>query len=116
MTTVEEYRTAAHTLYDQALVELEAGDLRQASEKFWGAAAQVLKSFAQKRGLVYNTHAHIYKVIREATKESCNPEVGEWFKQAEVLHGNFYENWMIESEVRTSATDVRELIDAVEKL
>ena len=46
MTTVEEYRTAAHTLYDQAMVELEAGDLRQASEKFWGAAAQVLKSFA----------------------------------------------------------------------
>ena len=50
MTTAEEYRTAAHQLYDQALVELEAGDLRQASEKLWGAAAQVLKSSAKPPG------------------------------------------------------------------
>ena len=116
MTTVEEYRSDAHTLYDQAVVELEAGDLRQASEKFWGAAAQVLKSFAEKRGLVYETHAHIYKVIREAVQEARNPDVGEWFKQAEVLHGNFYENWMVESEVRTSASDVRRLIYVIEEL
>ena len=58
MTTAEEYRTAAHQLYDQALVELEAGDLRQASEKLWGAAAQVLKSSAKpirSRFIVYRS-------------------------------------------------------------
>ena len=116
MTTAEEYRTAAHQLYDQALVELEAGDLRQASEKFWGAAAQVLKSFAEKHNLEHDSHSHAYKVIREAVRESRNPDVGEWFKHAEALHGNFYENWMIESEIRSSAADVRRLIDAVERV
>ena len=116
MTTAEEYRTAAHQLYDQALVELEAGDLRQASEKLWGAAAQVLKSFAEKHNLEHDSHSHAYKVIREAVRESRNPDVGEWFKHAEALHGNFYENWMIESEIRSSAADVRRLIDAVERV
>ena len=42
MTTAEEYRTASSTLFDQAMVELDAGDPRQASEKLWGAAAQAL--------------------------------------------------------------------------
>ena len=116
MTTAEEYRTAAHQLYDQALVELEAGDLRQASEKLWGAAAQVLKSFAEKHNLEHDSHSHAYRVIREAVRESRNPDVGEWFKHAEALHGNFYENWMIESEIRSSAADVRRLIDAVERV
>ena len=116
MTTAEEYRTAAHQLYDQALLELEAGDLRQASEKLWGAAAQVLKSFAEKHDLEHDSHSHAYKVIREAVRESRNPDVGEWFKHAEALHGNFCENWMIESEIRSSAADVRRLIDAVERV
>ena len=114
MSTSERYRSAAHTLYDQAMVELEAGDLRQASEKFWGATAQVLKSFAEKRGLEHDSHPHAYTVIREAVRASRNPEVGEWFKHAEALHGNFYQNWMVESEVRSSAADIRPLIEAVE--
>ena len=49
-------------------------------------------------------------------RESRNPDVGEWFKHAEALHGNFYENWMIESEVRSSAEDVRKLIDRLEEI
>ena len=112
MITVEEYRTVAHHLYDQAIVELEAGNLRQASEKFWGATAQALKSFAEK----HDSHSHAYKVIREAVRVSRNPDIGEWFKQAEALHGSFYENWMIESEIRSSAVDVRRLIDVVERV
>ena len=77
----ERYRSATHTLYDQAMVELEAGDLWQASEKFWGATAQVLKSFAEKEGLEHDSHSHAYGVIREAVRSSRNPKVGEWFKQ-----------------------------------
>ena len=115
-TTAEEYRSAADRLYDQAMVELGAGDLRQASEKLWGAAAQVLKSFAEKHNLDHDSHSHAYRVIREAVRESRNPEVGEWFKHAEALHGNFYENWMIESEIRSSAEDVRRFIELVERV
>ena len=37
-------------MLDQANAELETGDLRQASEKGWGAAAQIVKAAAQNRG------------------------------------------------------------------
>ena len=70
----EEYRSAADSLYDQAMVDLEAGDLRQASEKLWGATAQVLKSFAEKHNLDHDSHSHAYRVIREAVRESRIPK------------------------------------------
>ena len=38
------YREASRQLIAQARAELEAGDLRQASEKAWGAAAQMAKA------------------------------------------------------------------------
>ncbi|MYH56362.1 MAG: hypothetical protein F4135_09610, partial [Acidimicrobiia bacterium] len=41
MKTVE-YRDAARHLLAQGFAELEAGDTRQASEKGWGAAAQMV--------------------------------------------------------------------------
>ena len=42
MTTAEQYRSTSLHLYDQAIEELDEGDLLQASEKLWGAAAQAL--------------------------------------------------------------------------
>ena len=41
MTTAEQYKSTSTHLYDQAMVELDAGDLLQASEKLWGAAAKL---------------------------------------------------------------------------
>ena len=42
--------------------------------------------------------------------------MGECFKHAEALHGNCYEDWMIESEIRSSAEDVRRFIELVERV
>ena len=43
VTPVITYREASRQLLAQARAELDAGDLRQASEKAWGAAAQIVK-------------------------------------------------------------------------
>ena len=48
--TTEKYREASRHLLAQAHGELYAGDVRQASEKGWGAAAQVVKAIAEQRG------------------------------------------------------------------
>ena len=56
MTTAEQYRSTSTLLFDLAMVKLEAGDLLQASEKLWGAAAQALKSVAERRGLKHDAH------------------------------------------------------------
>ncbi len=114
MTTSERYRTAAHTLYDQALVELEAGDLRQASEKFWGAAAQAMKSVASRHGWEHKTHAHAYGVVNNLKQLTGDRQIRVLFSHADALHTNFYEDWMDEADVRTYAADVRLLIERLE--
>jgi hypothetical protein len=43
-----EYRTASKQLLAQGFTELASGDARQASEKGWGAAAQMLKAVAEQ--------------------------------------------------------------------
>ena len=48
LTTVT-YRTAAHHLLQQAQTEFQRGDLRQASEKAWGAVAQITKAYKESR-------------------------------------------------------------------
>ena len=49
MTTETHYRSAATQLLAQARQELARGDVRQASEKGWGAAAQAVKAVAESR-------------------------------------------------------------------
>ena len=46
----QKYNTASRQLLAQARAELDQGDIRQASEKGWGAAAQMVKTVAQARG------------------------------------------------------------------
>ena len=116
MTTSERYRSAAYTLYDQAVVELEAGDLRQASEKFWGAAAQAMKALAERKGWEHKTHAHAYRVVNNLTQLTGDRQIREWFSRADALHTNFYEDWMDEADVRSYAEDVRLLIERLETI
>ena len=51
MTTTTDYRASSHTMMAQSRDELAKGDLQQASEKGWGAAAQMMKAIAESRGL-----------------------------------------------------------------
>ena len=55
-TPIVTYREAGRHLLAQAHAELEAGDLRQASEKGWGAAAQMVKAAAADRGWSHRSH------------------------------------------------------------
>ncbi len=116
MTTAEEYRTASSSLYDQAMIELEAGDLRQASEKLWGASAQALKSLAERRGWQHGTHREFYRIIRRLRDEMDTDDLREQFVYATELHSNFYENYMDESEIRKSTEKVEALIDTLSRL
>ena len=47
--TSRAYQVASRQLLRQGKAELAAGDVRQASEKCWGAAAQIVKSIAERR-------------------------------------------------------------------
>ncbi len=111
MTTAERYQAVSETLLDQAHAELDAGDLIQASEKFWGATAQALKALAQERGWEHGSHAHFYAIVRNLVDETGDHDLVELFGAANLLHINFYEHWLEEIEIRTFAQQTRELLD-----
>ncbi len=52
----QKYNTAGRQLLDQARAELYQGDIRQASEKGWGAAAQMVEAVAKSRGWPHRHH------------------------------------------------------------
>ena len=70
MTSAEQYGSTSTLLFDLAMVELEAGDLLQASEKLWGATAQALKSVAERRGLKHDSHAQFYNIMATLERET----------------------------------------------
>ena len=111
MTTAERYAATSTTLLDQAQVELETGDLLQASEKYWGAAAQALKAVAQTRGWDHNSHAHFFRIIRALIDETGDDDLFDLFNAANLLHANFYENWMQAHEIQRLSEHVAELIN-----
>ena len=50
MTTTTDYPAGSRAMMTQSRTELAQGDLQQASEKGWGAAAQMMKAVAEARG------------------------------------------------------------------
>ena len=84
------YREQAHIYFRQAQEELEKGDLRQASEKGWGAASQMVKALAVRKGLRHNGHALLVSVVSGLNNHKLYDEFG----LAQALHMNFYEGWL----------------------
>jgi uncharacterized protein (UPF0332 family) len=86
-----EYIEAALDLLKEAEEELEKGDLRQASEKIWGACALAIKAHAlARRGLRLESHRDLWTYKSEVARE-----LGEWvkvaFREADSMRKNFYE-------------------------
>ena len=101
---------------DQAEWEFERGDLLQASEKIWGAAAQFLKALAVQRGWAHESHQHLVQVAGNLRKETGNDDIVILFNTAESMHANFYEASRSEEDVRLGMDAVRRLIAILEQI
>lgn len=113
---VLKYQTAASDFLRQAFEELEDGDLRQASEKGWGAATSVVKAIAEQRGWEHRNHDSLFEVAALLTDESGDVNVRRDFQMASSLHTNFYEGWLREEMVRDGLYQVQRLLTALEPL
>ena len=102
------------TFLSQAFKELDAGDLLQASEKGWGAAAQVVKAVAVERGWEHSRHRQLRLAVTKLGEETDNLEVGRWFALAEALHANFYEGWLDEATLKDYLDNVSMLVRQLE--
>ena len=112
--TTQKHRSDSRTLLAQARRELEAGDVRQASEKGWGAAALMLKAVAEQRGWDHGKHRHLSRVASRLRSETGDREVFRLYQVADSLHGNFYEDEFPPEDISDSLDDVERLLDKLE--
>ena len=116
MTTPQSYREASRALLAQGFAELAVGDTRQASEKGWGATAQMLKSIAEQRGWEHKGHRLIRRAASRLADETGDAEIRRLYRTASDLHTNFYENLDTAEDVAAGLEDVRRLLDKLEPL
>jgi len=110
MTKAASYLTMNHKYLRAADALLEKGDYAQASEKFWGAAAAIVKSVAAKKGVRIRSHGELYKFVAKLKDELNEPELLRLFAAAASLHQNFYENWLPPEVVIDCGEAVKQLV------
>ena len=110
------YNTASRQLLAQARAELDQGDIRQASEKGWGAAAQMVKAVAQARGWPHCHHGLLTQAVETLAAETNDDDLADRFAIANSLHVNFYEDAFSSRTVRRHLDQIEVLADALESM
>jgi hypothetical protein len=95
---------------------LAKGDYVQASEKAWGAASQMVKALAARRGKEIRSHGELHKYVAELSGEKEDREIITLWFSASSLHQNFYENWLPEEAVRSGVENVKSFLEKLKKL
>ena len=90
-------------------------DYVQASEKAWGAASQIVKAAAAKKGVELRGHNELHKFVAKLRKENEDEEIRRLWQIAVSLHQNFYENWLAEETVRESVGDVKSFAEKLKR-
>lgn len=91
----QKYAAASHELVGKARDYLQEGDLRQASEKGWGAAAQIVKAIAEnwkEYDVTHGRHQDLRALVAGLSTANREPDLFLMFAAAQDLHENFYEN------------------------
>lgn len=111
MTPTATYHTeTAATFLLKARVYLDEGDLLQASEKGWGAAARMVKAVAEERGWRHTSHGDLFRGVDRIAKATSDAQLRRLFRSASTLHQNFYEGWMSDEMVADTLVDVEEFV------
>ena len=85
------YKEQSRVLLAKAVEELAKGDLARASEKGWGAAAQMLKAIADERGWEHNDPPDLHSVIDRIYCETEDSELMDLFCSAVFLEFSYIE-------------------------
>ena len=113
---IDYYNTTGWEFLARARTYLAEDDLLQASEKGWGAAAQMVKSVAEARGWPHNGHHHLWRTINRLADETGDRDIRMAFGAAGELHINFYEGRLSRDVIKENLTDVAGLVSKLEAL
>jgi uncharacterized protein (UPF0332 family) len=97
-------------------VLFKKGDYVQASEKYWGAFAQMVKAVAAAKGLELGEHRNIIEFVQELSKEHPELNLTDALAKARYLHTNFYEDELPHEVNAAYADTVKEAVDKLNNL
>jgi len=115
-TRVEVHLKLSEKYMKEAEEFLTKKDYTQASEKAWGAAAQIVKALAAKEGKEIRSHGELHKYVAKLSIERGDKEIMTLWFSATALHQNFYENWLPEEAVRSAIDNVKNFIEKLRRL
>ena len=95
---------------------LAAKDYSQASEKYWGAAAEITKAYGAEEGKVLRIHGELRNYVRKLSSKHPDLELMTLFVDAEALHANFYENELAPEGVEKYSKSVKTYVSRMKKL
>ncbi len=104
----------ARHLLRQAREELDRGDILQASEKAWGAAAHAVKAVAEKRRWFNDADWRLRKIIAVLTEEQQDATLLGDYLTARDAHYNFYHHEYNTGEIRQTLNAASRLITKLE--
>ena len=87
---VTDYREQSCEFLVKSRQYLADGDLHQAAEKGWGAAAWMAKAVAEAQGWEYRRHDQFFSVMYQALELSGDERLDDLRSRANELHGFFY--------------------------
>ena len=91
-------------------------DYVQASEKAWGAASQIVKAVAIKRGIELKSHRELWKFTTNLNKEYPDRNLLSMFHVANSLHINFYKDWLTSEAVINGIETIKIFIEKLRSL
>ena len=112
----ERYIALSQKYLDDGEKYLDEADWPQASEKFWGASAEIVKAVAETKGWQHSGHRLLFQIVSRLAEESNDQQIDSLFHSANSLHINFYEDLLTPSQVRAGASAVREFIQKLRPL
>ena len=90
---------------------LAVGDLHQAPERGWGAAAHMTRPVAVAQGWRYTGHSHFSNILNETWRLTGNARLLDLRSRANELHTNRYQRGIL-----LEADTIGEDIEAVAEL
>ena len=115
---VADYRQQSRIFLGKAWEYLAEGDLHQASEKGWGAAAWMAKSVAEAQGWRYREHDEFLVVMYQAEELSGDQRLRSMAYAAKELHEFFYirKIFLRPQFISCGLDEVNELLDLLQPL
>lgn len=110
----ERYRAMSLHKLAQAQEELDKDDLCQASEKIWGAVAEIVKAVAQQRGWNHHAHNYLSHAANYVGFALGRRDLVTIFAAASEIHTNFYEHQVFKDEVEVRLESARTFVEAMD--